>query len=241
MHNQDVLKKVRDLLRLQRRAATEGEAQAAAFALGKLLTKHQLDIASIETEDDRERPSFDEAPLESFGRMCRWRIGLARVLCDHLGVSCWLRSQRSRAAGGRRMSILLCGRPTDTAAVHSMYGWLMAEAQRLCASKGYKHKLRNDWLLGFVTGIGEQLREAKKQVADEHAPNPGTPGVAIVLASRINEAEALMAKTFGKTLSHRMRPALVYMGVYDEGKAEGRAVHLGKHIAAGSKQLEHGA
>jgi hypothetical protein len=234
-----LLKKIRDLLRLQRRASTEGEAQAAAFALGRLLTKHQLDLASIETDVDRERAAIDNAPVDSFGRLCRWRMGIANALCRHAGVSCWLRTEWDREKRQRRMSILLCGRPADTAAVHALYSWLVLEGQRICGTKGYTYKKRNDWLLGFASGIGTQLQRAKSEAAEEHVENPGSC-VSMVLADRASESEELMRKTIGNPPDHKMRPIEVDIDVYRDGQSGGRTVHLGRSLGDATKQLEQG-
>ena len=241
--DQAVLKKIRDLLRLQRRAATDGEAQAAAFALGKLLTKHQLDLASI--EDDVPQPSamVADEPLETFGRMCRWRTELAGAVCGHLGVAFWLRKKTCRGPGffERKVSIIMCGRPGDTEAARALYSWLLVESQRLCTAKGYVQKRRNDWLLGFAVGVRDQLREAKKQASEEHVPNPGGQTAAIVLASRLDEATVLRDKIIGSVKDHRMRTPTVYLDTYNDGRQSGRQVHMGQRLGSQAHQLQQGS
>jgi len=241
--DQSVLKKVRDLLRLQRRAATEGEAKAAAFGLGKLLTKHQLDLASIEDDVSQTSAMVDAEPLETFGRMCRWRTELASAVCGHLGVAFWLRTNTSRGPGffERKVSIIMCGREGDTQAARALYSWLLVESQRICAAKGYVQKRRNDWLLGFAVGVHEQLREAKKQAAEEHEPNPRGQSAAIVLASLLDESTALRDKIIGDAKDHRMRTPMVYLDTYNDGRQSGRRVNVGQRLESQSRQLQHGS
>lgn len=220
-------KKVKALYRLQRRAATDGEAQAAAFALGKLLTKHQIDISSLETSEDEERPVLDAVPLATMRGATTWRIRLAAAICDHCGVSAWVaRSTRTKAT-----RFMLCGRPTDIEAVRGMYSWLTAEAQRLCVASGHKGSHANDWLRGFSLGLAEQLLAAKKDAIGEACRESPGSSVAIVLASKQNEADELMQSTFGSMKAHVLRRRRVCGSVHAEGRANGRSIHLGKSLA----------
>lgn len=47
----DIIEQLRKVMRLARRAATEGEKQAAEAAAGRIAQKHGIDLSSIETTD----------------------------------------------------------------------------------------------------------------------------------------------------------------------------------------------
>lgn len=227
-HNrlQELRKKVRALRRLERRAATEGEAQAAAFAIGKLLTKHQIDIGDLEVDEDREVPAMQEEPLDSMKQAKAWRMSLAVSVCSHCGVAGWLNILK---IGGRTVwtKHMMCGRPTDVEAARGLFAWLTTEAKRLRVASGCDRQHANDWLRGFAQGVRDQLAAAKREAINEA---PQGSSVAIVLASRMAEAEAVLKEANGEMEKHRTRRHRVSMNAYDEGRANGRAVHLGKNL-----------
>jgi hypothetical protein len=236
MGRDTVIQKIRDLLKLQRCSSSEHEAQAAAFAVGKLLSRYQLDLSSVETEDDRSSAAIDPLPLDTFGRLMRWQSGLSRAICDHLGVASWISTIRERVTGRRTVRIMLCGRPEDVEACRSMYSWLCMSAARICASLGHTGKRRNDWLLGFARGVTDQLAAAKRAATEEHAvANPGS-SCAIVLAERMDQANMVVEAKHGKIPSAKIRRQRVFLDVYNHGLSVGRSVHLGPTLEQGGKQ-----
>jgi hypothetical protein len=234
----EVIEKARRLLQLRDRAATPGEAQAAARALAKMLDKHRISIAELEMRGDQDAEPMvaDESePLLRYKRLPIWKKDLLRTLCEHYGVACW-RNGRVRGydyRGRRRVSYAMhmCGRKSDMDMVRYMFAWLSNETENLsrqeCAGLGSVS--HNSWRRGFVDGIKKQLRMARDDIA-EHSSD-----AALVLRRRRDDASDLMRKLIELTA----KPKRSYHYLYNDpeahaaGKRRGEAQHLGDRLDSG--------
>lgn len=229
-----VIDKARKLLQLRERAASAGEAAAAAKALAKLLDKHRLDVAELEL-DSKQQPegivADDKRPLASWKRIEPWRRDLALVLAEHFGVCCWQQGLR-RPGQAIEHHLCLCGRSSDVELVRGMYHWLGAELVRLCASACHSKGARyaRSWRDGFVTGISRQLHAARGEIAQTNTQ-------AIVLYDRAREAREHLLGLFGK-----LKPVQwsahneVDRQAYFQGRDRGDALHLGERIDSPPQQ-----
>jgi len=225
---QDVLDKARKLLNLKERAATEGEALAAAKALAKLVDKHRIEIAKLESagfQNDEVIALEEDEPLMVYKRKTTWKNDLALTLCDHYGV---VFMRRSRVGGKKK--ILLAGRKTDIEMVRYMFNWLSSEIERLTRASGAEGRVAiNSWRIGFVRGLQIQLEEARKEaLSDEPA------SVALVLRCRKKEADRWLTKHLGKELpTIKTQDVSVDPVWYEAGKKKGKVQHLGKSLEEG--------
>lgn len=239
----EVVALCRKLLRLQKRAATAGEAQAAAHALARLLDKHRLTLAQLEAAGERQPGACTadtDRPLYTWRRVEPWRYRLGAVLCEHYGVATWERRWRKWPGGSPRDSgMYLCGTVEDVALVRELFAWLVPEALRLAAPecRGRGRVYRNSWLEGFVAGLHHQLKLARA-AAEEQARAEGQRTAALVLwgehARRAEEALAAAALGPLNTYTARSQARLrrdAYLG----GVEAGAVIHLGGRLA------EHGA
>lgn len=229
-----VIEKARRLLRLRDRAATAGEAQAAAHALARMLEKHRITVAELEMRGagGAEAMVADKSrPLVRYQRLSHWRARLVEVLCEHYGIAFWRRSHVSGTDSKGRIrsnhAIHLCGRPSDVATVRHMFAWLSGEAERLgrkeCDGKGTI--AHNNWRTGFVEGLDEQLKQARGSIAFGHDE------AAIILRERQSEAFDFLRIE----LDHLGYKTLYRRFAHDEeahaaGKRRGRAQHLGDSL-----------
>ena len=232
----------RRLIALQKRAATSGEAQAAAAALARLLERHRLTIAEVEGAGSAGGPVLvHDRPIYRCKRAETWRWELITALCEHFGVSPWREFTRMpRGDGSWRIvdsAIYLCGRVGDVECVRSMYGWLDVEGLRLAllevpegrATKRRTRESRRSWLIGFARGIRTQLQKAK---AEEQAV-PGTSSTAIVkLDQRYDEARSAILADMQDAKNGRKRNARVRGEEFVRGARMGSAIHLGQRIGA---------
>lgn len=234
----EVIDKARRLLQLRDRAATPGEAQAAARALAKMLDKHRISIAELEMrgDQDAEPMSADkQEPLLRYKRLPLWKKDLVRALCEHYGVACW-RNGRVRGYdhhGRRRVSYAMhmCGRKSDMDMVRYMFAWLSAETECLsrqeCAGLGSVS--HNSWRRGFVAGIKKQLRMARDDVAEQNSD------AALVLRRRRDDASDVMRKL----IDLAGKPRTSYHYLYNDpvahaaGVRRGEAQHLGDSLDSG--------
>ena len=234
----EVIEKARRLLQLRERAATPGEAQAAARALAKMLDKHRISIAELEMQGNREvEPLLADVddPLICYNRLAAWKNRLIHVLCKHYGVACWRRGKiRGRAYDGRRKmayAMHLCGRKSDMDMVRHMLAWLSTEVERLSRQEceGLGTVSHNSWRRGFVDGLDKQLRMARDDVA-EHSSD-----AALVLRKRLDDANDFLDRAIEDLKKGRK----VYRRFWHDpeahaaGKRRGESQHLGDKIDAG--------
>ncbi len=232
---QDIIEKAKKLLALRDRAATQGEAEAAARALAKMLDKHRITMAEIATQKgDTETIVADtRTPLIEWRRAVSWRRALVKALCAHYGVASWRAKTFVGFSRGRRRrykyAMHLCGRPSDVALVRYLFAWLSAELARIsdnvCSGRG--HSFKNSWMLGFVEGINQQLNAAREEVAKEMGES------ALALLDRQQEAHvALEQQVEGlTTLRYSMR---IDGAAHAAGKKRGKAHHLGDKLDTGN-------
>jgi hypothetical protein len=229
------------LLALQKRAATPGEAQAAAGALARLIERHRLTMAEIEGVGGAGGPVLMPSPIYECKRTEPWRRQLIGGLCRHFGVAAWSDVRRVRTSIGRprvmSTKVYLCGRPSDVECVRSMYAWLSVEAERLglCAvpdgtNRRRSRSRRRSWLIGFANGIYAQFNSAKT----EACAAPGVSSKAIVrLDSRYDEAFAAIEAAFRDVKDAPMRAATVETSAFLAGVEAGEAIHLGPRLGEG--------
>jgi len=229
MTEPNIIEKAKKLLALRDRAGTQGEAEAAAFALAALLEKHRLSMAELE-EDGKESVDGgfvdDEVALDSSGRLSSWRRQLMNSLSKHYGVALWWRS--SWVDGRRVKKTYMCGKPDDIAIMHFMYNWLCVEILRVSQQncEGYGRKYNNSYKLGFVSGIHTQLRKAREQETKEVKES-----IALVLRDRKDLAtDALNKLRPGLKVSKRQKKCFIDPFAFSSGRQRGKIHHLGKSL-----------
>jgi hypothetical protein len=234
----EVIEKARRLLQLRDRAATPGEAQAAARALAKMLDKHRISIAELEMrgDQDAEPMAVDERePLLKYTRLPLWKKDLIHALCKHYGVACWRNGkvQGYTLRGHRKVSYAmhLCGRKSDMDMVRYMLAWLSTETENLSRQEceGLGSVSHNSWRRGFVKGIKKQLQMARDDVASTSSD------AALVLRKRRDDASDFLHKMVDLT----GKPKKSYHRLYHDpdahaaGVRRGQAQHLGDRLDSG--------
>lgn len=231
----DIIDKAKKLLALRDRAGTQGEAEAAARALSKLLDKHRITMAELETKQGRVESivANEKYPLIAWERAVAWRRALIDTLSKHYGVAHWRARKHvgyTRSLGKRyRTTIHLCGRQSDIDLMRYMFAWLSCEIVRIaevaCAQHGRSFK--RSWMFGFVEGLDAQLKASRQEVLK-------TVGeTAMVLLTRLDEAERAMVEQVSglKTISYTVR----YNGPgHEAGQRRGLSHHLGDKLDCGN-------
>src|ERR1700689_943936 len=125
---QKVCDKVRKLLALSENNTSVEESQAAAAQAARLMQKHRLDQAMVESVGELISEPFQRKVVSEGGRRTAWREHLLTGLCDHFGCAFYFSSYRScgvRSAGAPgsrgRQSYTVVGRKSDTDIVGYMY------------------------------------------------------------------------------------------------------------------------
>lgn len=235
--DENLLDKVRKLLRLAERTTNEGEAAAAAAAAQKLIERHKLDIAAIDLGEAHEAPV--EAPeravldgAEGRKNKCAWRGSLAS------GVA---RANACRVYWtGPRLQIV--GAPSDVATVRYLYAYLTREIDRLAETKSGGKAWLHAWRMGAVATVSQRLREAREEARREaraEAQASGGGGAAIVRINagiaRIERAESAVEAVMAAMKMRKGAPTKVRAwGAYEQGRADGANIRIAAGAALGA-------
>jgi hypothetical protein len=236
--DENLLDKVRKLLRLAERTTNEGEAAAAAGAAQRLIERHRLDVASIDLGEAHEAPV--EAPEQTVldgaeGRRnkCAWRGSLAS------GVA---RANACRVYWtGPRLQIV--GAPSDVATVRYLYAYLVREIDRIADTKSGGKAWLHAWRMGAVSTVSQRLREAReearREARAEAQASGGAGGAAIVRVNagiaRIERAESAVEAVMAAMKMRKGKPTKVRAwGAYEQGRADGATIRIAAGAALGT-------
>lgn len=237
MDKSRLLAKARKLSRLLRATKTKGEAEAAAFVLAKMIDRYRIDEASLQDPAEDRVFVLDGDAVLAGKALPMWKQQLLAFLSVHYGVLLYKRCRRlhRRARSAVHHGYFLCGRAQDVAMCRHMYAWLSAEAFRL--GRRYlkeQHSGRRAaccWRLGFVHGIAQQMRAARKSAAASHpAPEQATKAL-VALEHRRDDAKDWFEHERGKLPTRNLGSAKVNDPfAYFSGASSGEAFHLGASL-----------
>ncbi len=221
-----IMDKLERVKRLQERAGTPAEAEAAAAALIKLLTKHNLTAAEFDHRAERSPQDDYVQRLFDLGGRTSWQ----RDLLDHIAQNNFCRAVHVL---GRDKSYLV-GEPRNIQVVRDLYTYLRREVDRL-ADRAWEEarssspawisprEWKRSYRTGVVDGIGTVMAEAKRAAAAEVEH-----GSQIVL---VKDAELTAARDRLIGPVEPMRPT---SRRFFDGGARERGWHDGKQL-----DLEH--
>lgn len=227
-----LIEKAKALRRLHQRASTRAEAEAAARALAKLIHKHRINEAALQDQHEDS-----EHTLLSWDKRCpAWRRRLADLLTSHYGLAVVLITKPERT------EYRIVGHQTDVQAVRLTYDWLIVEIERLTSRTRDRDEVTrstkrgrgarfnpNSYQIGFVDGIGHQLRKGKHQAEQELSPDTSTQ---LVLRSRADQALELARYRYPSGVEKKSKPRALTVDVrsYLSGREQGQQTHLGPRL-----------
>lgn len=165
-----VIDKIKKMLAVQRSTNHEGEANAAAALIQKLLQDHGLEMAQVEAasgtkaKDDRNRIKTDRRA------MFKWQRDLMEALAkNHF---CMYFISEIDAHDGRKSrkskQHVLLGRSVYVAATLSLYDYLVIAIKRAADEQGYKHEAATEKMHHmFIEGAIERLVDRLRDIRDE--------------------------------------------------------------------------
>lgn len=158
--NDSLMDKLSKILALTE-SPVEGEAQAAAAMLQKLLTKHNLSIADLERRG-QTAPAVREQGHDLGKAAFAWKLDLAEAIAKH--YYCHPLVNR------RAKTVAFIGRPDNVESLQMLYQWLIDQIRRIASEERRKQATHIDplrWQLSFGTGaverIGTRLRDLRAQ------------------------------------------------------------------------------
>lgn len=153
--NEGIVEKLRKVLALTN-SPIEGEAQAAAEMLQKLLTAHNLSVADLEKRG-QAKPGIRKGEHDLGKAAFTWKLDLAEAIADH--YFCYPLVDR------RTKSVAFIGRPENVESLQMLYAWVIDQIKRLSTSTRKEHidtthehidPLR--WQVNFGIGAVDRLR-----------------------------------------------------------------------------------
>ena len=225
-----VIDKVRKLLQLSQSDNANEAATAAAMA-NKLLDQYRLSMADV--DDDIEKIIDDPQYIYSSKRMIGWKVALAKCLATHYGCYVW-NEYFTTMTGRKQSNLRLAGRQSDIDIVKYMYAWLTTECERLSKKEAYGNGkvYVNSYCRGFVAGVGEQLKESRKEVAQQV-----TSTAIVKIDSRAQEAESWLKSHRDIQKAKGSYHVQLDPSAYKAGQTRGKNIHLGKKLSATSGKL----
>lgn len=175
----NIKERIRKIATLAAKAGTDGEAQAAALALQRLLDKHGLEISDLEEvgpEKHVEHVVADE--IKSY--TIAWKGWLAQVICDNFRCEAYWQKGRGKydAQGEHRYinRLHFMGLSHDVYLAKEAYVMTAMAMQRLAKKHLRERKraaghslgvaeamaIRHAYLKGFVDGLRDAFKEQVK-------------------------------------------------------------------------------
>jgi len=166
MNNEEVLDKVKRLLRLAE-SSNEHEAAAAAAAASALMTKHKIHKAMLDDSEEEEMVTW---ALDKNKRMSTWKTRLGAALSEAHGVY---------LIKTLKVGLFITGSESDITMVQCLYSYCKQAIDNLTlvTGKGMGRKWCTDYRHGCVDAIESKLEEAKEaaiQAAFKEAQSDGT-------------------------------------------------------------------
>jgi hypothetical protein len=157
--NEEILKKLKDLLRMAEGKASAEEAATAAAIAQKLITKYQIDLSVLEDKEDIKKAP----PLYCSQRVSHWRSDLAYWICNLNGCVMYHAQYNDGNVG-----LGIVGRPTDSVFVRWLFAHCCNEIDRLCAEAmgrgdGAGKTWSNSFRHGAVNILIHRLKKAQEE------------------------------------------------------------------------------
>jgi hypothetical protein len=192
-----LLEKIQKVLTLSREGI-EGEAQAAAAILQKMLTEHNLSIADLEKKGAKAEAVSEKG--HDLGKAAfTWKLDLAEAVAEHFFCA--------SIVDRRRKTVSFVGRPDNVDSLQMLYAWLIGQVQAIAREERTKHHEQTGehvdplrWQVNFGVGAVRRLRvrleEEKQRHQDEMARNSMGDVVALV-CTRASENSDYLEKKYG--------------------------------------------
>ncbi len=229
MDRKAIIEKLKSLQRLQDRAGSQGEAEAAAYAIAGIIDRYKLTVADLGEEEQEECKGKvkDLEVGEDYGRLPNYKRVLLNAITEHCGCEVIARYRDYR---GKKYSCLI-GYESDVEMASYLYSWLLSEISWLSPT-GHGKAYVQSWCLGFAYGIQKQLRRAKKEVIAEAKK----PECAAIVLSKDQAVDDFMDKMFPKRITTQVPVRISDRFAYLDGKLQGENTHLGKRMGGKEKK-----
>lgn len=225
-NNDDILDKIRKLLRLadRSRGATENEARVALAKAQELMTRHNIDSALLRMErGEAGGGSFavDKGKVDLPKTLNPADLQILSLLIQHFNVRCIL------TGAGRGSACDIIGAPADIDFAIYAFHFLRTTFFR-CWNEFKTTRTNPDkasYYRGLRDGLNAELKAAKKRAEDSYAADQ-QQAYALVVVDRQAAITRYVGDHYGKLRNRTQRRRHVDSGSYFAGEQKGRTIRI---------------
>lgn len=184
--NDRLMEKLRKILALTT-SPEEGEAQAAAAMLARMLEAYNLDIADLEKRGAAQRPDIEQRGHDLGKAAFKWKLVLAEQIAEH--YYCYA------LVDSRSKTVAFIGRPDNVESLQMLYAWLIDQVKRIARVERRHHYIRTGehidplrWQVGFGEGAAQRLGERLREIRTSQQSEAGS---ALILSHRSEVSDYL--------------------------------------------------
>ncbi len=227
----NILIRIKKLLALANRNSSVEEAASAMAEAQRLMSKHQIDMATV--EDGEPSSVTVEAIEQEHGQIVRWRAVLAMAVAEaNFCCSVWV--QNGRRGHG---ALTFFGAKANVTMAKALFELLVAQIERL-TKEAISREVRkaainartfgDSFRLGAVLVIRQRLASLNEERDAAVAVSSET---ALTVIRRNDAAIESAIASLGKLQSTGESRAQVVPNAFKAGKAAGESVHIGQQLA----------
>jgi hypothetical protein len=245
MSREKIVDRIRKLLALSR-SSNENEAATAAARAAELMREHQIEEAQLRVEDPSAvKEPIERAAIDKATRRIRWKGTLAAALAKSLGCHMWWEGP----------TIKVLGRQSAARTMFYMYGYLVAEIDRLAEEQyratglallpagvvGWKNGFRRGAADTISIRLSSERHKHEASTAAQLAAGASTSAALMVIKKDQTEVD-LAWKEMSKGFGSVSRGKVTNADGYRAGVDAGRNVSLGggKGLGSAAGKLTNG-
>lgn len=199
--NEGMIDKLRKVLNLANKGATQGEMEAALARAKEIAMRYNIDLADIDLADPNERKKAVQAEVQQGQVKSRYWRKHHRWICSVVEKVFGVRIIRCTIPRGSREEIIalhMIGESNDIAVATIMLKWLdelFPEAFKEQVRLGYCRDTA-EYIHGYYKGLYWGLMEANKRKEEEVLATTDANKYALVVRSKELAIAEMLAKAF---------------------------------------------
>ena len=228
-NNNDILDKIRKLLRLadRSRGATENEAKVALAKAQELMTRHNIDSALLRMERGESGASFavDKGKVDLPKTLNPADLMILSLLQQHFNVKTILMPT------GRGTPVDIIGAPADIDFAIYAFNFLRQTFFR-CWNEFKTTRTNPDkasYYRGLRDGINAELKSAKERAEQSYAADQ-RQAYGLVVVDQQAAITRYVADHYGKLRNRANRRRHVDSGSYFAGEQKGRTIRINRPL-----------
>ena len=234
MASDKIIKRIQALLALGK-SANEFEANNANAEAQRLISKHQIEQAEIDSAGNIKQEIVSVTIDTGSKSDILWKHKLVASISEVNNCKFYTQKCESFEVGKSASTrYIVFGGKDNTELVSILFGlisnqveYFAKEFQPSIKSRTVGKSEKNSFKLGIVTRIGQRLRNEKEEVFKEHVALKGSMSTALVFIEKEKqEIEKAVSLAFGKVGKPKERVVNIRQEAYQAGIKQGDKVAL---------------